>query len=84
MVVRFDLHEDLRGLVDLHIAPRLRIRLESPSVPTADDGCIVGVCRQDTIGRLASRVADHLEERVLPRTAVDRPISVEDLVATML
>ena len=81
--MRLDLHQDLSGLVDLRIAPGLRVGLESATVSADNDGGIVFVSRQDAVRRMTSRVANHFEERGVAWLSVDRPVGIEDLVTAV-
>jgi hypothetical protein len=78
------LHEDLDGLLVLAIDPGRGIGEEAAPIPALDDGGVVLVGREDIGRRDVGRMADHLEERVSLRLAVDVPAGVEDLVPTML
>ena len=83
VIMRFHLHQNLRGLIDLSIDARLRIRLEATAVAARHDRGVVRVGGEHAVGGLFRRVANHREERNVLLFAVDRPVRIEDLVPAM-
>jgi hypothetical protein len=83
VVVRLDLHEDVREAA--LVAPRARaIREEALDFGALHDRGVVGIGDHRAARIEPIRVADHREERLVHRAPVDRPRRIEDLVAAVL
>ena len=89
MVVRLDLHQHMvgRGLLDVaRRAARTRIEAGDKALDfmAFHDRGVVRIGHDGVLGRHLVGVADHAEQRLLLRHAVDGEAGVEDLVAAML
>ena len=83
VVMRLDLHEDVREVAP--IFPRaVASGEETLDLRAFHHRRIVGIRDERAVRIALVRVADHLEERLVLRLAVDLPGRVEDLVAAML
>ncbi len=84
VVVGLDLHQQVRGLILLAVDGVQRVGHHPAPRVALDHGRVVLVGREHPPRVQGVGVADHLEEAVRLRLAVDRPAGVEDLVAAVL
>ncbi len=84
MIVGLDLHEDVNGLVVVNIDATLGYGKETRALVAGDHRGVVLVGREHVVRRGLRGVADHAEQRVLLRLAIDHPVGVEDLVPAVL
>ena len=86
VVVRLDLHQDVRGVGARRVARRVGVALRPEALDGAafHHGSVVAVGDDRPVRRRGFRVPDHLEHRQRLRLAVDRERGVEDLVAAVL
>ncbi len=84
VIVRLDLHDEIDVLANVRVYARVWIRKEARSLPALDDRRVVPIGRQHAARVVAMGVADHREQRLRLRLAVDDPVGVEDLVPAML
>ena len=84
MVVRLDLHHEVRGLVDVGVDPSLGVRTEPTARLGRDHGRVVLVSGQHATRRVLVGVADHREQALRRGCAIDQPVRVEHLVAAVL
>ena len=85
VIVRLDLHQNVDGF-DIRTINAGR-GIDEPTTASGcalDDGGVIAIRAQNTLRRFRVRVANHREQRLTSRLAIDDPIRVEDLVATML
>ncbi len=83
MVVRLDFHQDVRVVLDVAVIAA-GAGIKTPHARAFDDRGIVGI-RDDGSARMPfMRIADHREQRLRLRLAVDHPVGIEDLVPAML
>ncbi|EXI73018.1 MAG: hypothetical protein AW07_02950 [Candidatus Accumulibacter sp. SK-11] len=83
MVVRFDLGEDVHLLFAVAVKT-VGVGLQALHCRAFDDRRVVGIGDDRTLRMPAMRLADHSEQRLVARLAVDGPQGVEDLVPAML
>ena len=83
VVVRFDLGEDVRQLLVVAVAAVGR-REEALRDAALDHRGVVRVGDDGAFGMRLVRLADHAEQRLTARRAVDHPGGVEDLVPAVL
>ena len=83
MVVRLDLHQDLREPAMRRIAA-VCARMEALDDRAFDDRCIVLVCDERALRMRRMRRADHREQALRLLDTVDAPGGIEDLVPAML
>ena len=83
VVVRLDLGEVVRQLLRIRIGAA-GAGVEALRDGTFEHGGIVGIRHHRAVGADFVRLADHAEEGMRLRLAVDHPVGVEDLVAAML
>ena len=84
MIMRLHFHQDLRGLISLGIEAGFRIRRKATAVAAGHDCGVIVIRGEHTVGTLIRRVSDHRKQRRCLLHAVDRPVGVEDFMATML
>ncbi|ABM42454.1 conserved hypothetical protein [Acidovorax sp. JS42] len=91
VVVRFHLHQNMVGCTTLLIAwsayllgERLEFGDELLDLTAFHDGGVVGIGHHGMLGRHGFGVADHAEQALVLRHAVDGELRVEDLVAAVL
>ena len=83
MIVRFHFHQNMRVVFHVAIAAAFD-GIKPPHAHALNDRGIVGVSNHGSLRMARVRIADHREERLRLRLAVDYPIGVEYLVAAML
>src|SRR4030095_2408251 len=85
MVVRFDLHHDVRGLIMRGEACGAGLRKETGHARATDDRGVIGIGAEHVAGGATFEgVTDHAEQAAWRFDTVDRPGRVEDLVAAVL
>ncbi len=85
VVVGLDLHQDVDRLATTAIDAVGGIRIPAQPRRRAFDHCrVVAIGREHALGIARMGVADHREQRLVARRAVDHPGGVEDLVAAVL
>ncbi len=85
VVVRLDLHQDVRQLFRRTVAQALPgARIEAHHVRALDHRRIVGIRDDGALRLQLVRIANHREQRAVLLLAVDGPVGVEDLVAAVL
>ena len=83
MIVRLDLHQDVRGFPVARVDTARGIGEEALRFAADHHGGIVVIGGQHAVRGARRRVADHVEERGLLLDPVDEPVRVEDLVAAV-
>ena len=84
VVMGFHLHQNVRRLLMEVVAPGLVVGKIAPHFRPFHHRGIVFIGRQDVVRRFFEGVFDHFEQRLRLLFAVDDPVGVENLVATML
>ena len=84
VVVGFNLHQDMRGLLMEVIAPCFAIGEEAAHLGTFHHRGVVFIGRQHVVRRLLHGVFDHFEQRLWLLFAVNNPVGIENLVAAVL
>ena len=84
MIVRLHLHQDIDRLDDAVVALRLRVGEEAHAARAFDHRGVVAVSGQHTCGVRGISHANHGEQRLGLRLAVDDEFGIEDLVPAVL
>ena len=80
MVVRFDLHDQVRGFNLLAVMAGIHAGHPPRGTMPFHHRCVVRVGGQHAVGRVGVGVPDHREQGLRRRPAVDQPVGVEHLV----
>ena len=84
VVMGFHLHQNVRRLLMEVVAPGLVVGKIAPHFRPFHHRGVVFIGRQDVVRRFFEGVFDHFEQRLRLLFAVDDPVGVENLVATVL
>ena len=84
VVMGFHLHQNVRRLLMEVVAPGLMVGEIAPDFRPFHHRGIIFIGRQHVVRRFFKGVFDHFEQRLRLLFAVDDPVGVENLVATVL
>src|SRR4030067_2387749 len=84
MVVGLVLREDVGVVLVISVNAGARLGEEAPDAPALDDRGVVLVGAERALGIGGVGLADHAEQRIGLRLAVNDPVGVKNLVAAVL
>ena len=84
MVVGFHFHQNMDRFLMILIFASFRAREETTRFTTHHNCSVIFIRRQDIVVMLFKRIFDHLEQGFVLLLTINRPVSIENLMTTVL